>query len=331
MAGSTATDPALVARFKAALDRLNPSGGTIGLAVSGGPDSMAMLLLAVEAIPGGFEVATVNHGLRPEAKGECALVVAACEARGVPCKVLSVEVGEGNVQAKARRARYDALGGWARRQGLASVATAHHADDQAETLLMRLNRASGIDGLAGIRERLEMPFDGFGPGTIFPLIRPLLGFRRAELLGVVDAAGLPFATDPSNADEAYDRVRMRTALADAEWLDPGAIAASAGHLADALEALNHAFEPFFRDCMRYREHDGEVDIWLTLPADTPRYFRFAAVDRALRGVGGDPRGGEVARLVERLDRGESGNVAGALVTVEGGEWHFRREPPRRSG
>ena len=325
MAGSTATDPALVARFKAALDRLNPSGGTIGLAVSGGPDSMAMLLLAVKAIPGRFEVATVDHGLRPEAKDECALVVAACEGRGVPCEVLGVEVGEGNVQAEARRARYDALGGWARRRGLASVATAHHADDQAETLLMRLNRASGIDGLAGIRERLEIADED----TSFRVIRPLLGFRRAELLGLVEEAGLPFATDPSNSDQAYDRVRLRQALAEADWLDAGAVAASAGHLADALDALNYAFEPLFARHMRSRERDGEVEIRLSLLPDTPRYFRFAAVDRALRGVGGDPRGGDVDRLLDKLERGEGGNVAGVLATVERGEWYFRPEPPRR--
>ena len=327
MAGSTAIDPALVARFAEALARLNPSGGTIGLAVSGGPDSMAMLLLAAEAIPGAFEVATVDHGLRREASDECALVVAACEARGVACEVLGVAVSEGNVQAEARRARYDALGGWARRRALASVATAHHADDQAETLLMRLNRASGIDGLAGIRDRLEMADEEVS----LRVIRPLLGFRRAELLGVVEAAGLPFATDPSNSDQAFDRVRLRKALAEANWLDAGAIAASAGHLADALDALYHAFEPRFAQNMRSREQDGEVEIRLSLPPDTPRFFRFAAVDRALREVGGDPRGGDVERLLDKLERGEGGNVAGVLATVDDGEWYFRREPPRRAG
>ena len=327
---STAIDAGLVERFSAALDRLNPGGARIGLAVSGGPDSMAMLLLAHAAIPGGFEVATVDHGLRPEAADECALVVAACEARNVPCQVLSVDVSRGNVQSRARRARYNALGQWASRRGLAAVATAHHADDQAETLLMRLNRASGIDGLAGIRERLEMPYDGFGQGTAFWLIRPLLGFRRSELISVVDGAGQAFVSDPSNVDDSYDRVRMRKVLSQADWLDPSGVAASASHLADALDALNHAFWPLYNTHVRRREHHGEVDVWLSLPEDTPRYFLFQAVDTSLRSVGGDPRGGDVARLLERLLCGEGGNVAGVLVTVEGGGWYFRREPTRRA-
>ena len=164
-------------RFAEALARLLPGAGPIGLAVSGGPDSMAMLLLAHSAMPGGFEVATVNHGLRAAAADECARVMRACADRGIRCVTLPVEVGEGNVQQEARRARYDALAGWAAERGLRAVATAHHIDDQTETLLMRLNRASGIAGLAGVRRksRLDLP-----QGELL-LVRPLLGFRRSEL------------------------------------------------------------------------------------------------------------------------------------------------------
>lgn len=331
-AGSLAIEPELLARFKAALDRLNPEGRRIGLAVSGGPDSMAMLLLAHEAIPGQFEVATVDHGLRPEAREECALVAAACVQRGVPCAVLTVQVGEGNVQARGRFARYSALGKWAQGKGLAAVATAHHADDQAETVLMRLNRASGLEGLTGIRAKLEVPYGGFGPGTVFSVMRPLLEFRRAELALVVAAAAIDTAQDPSNEDDAYDRVRMRKALANADWLDPAAIAASARHLAEAQTALSGCFLDFYDKAIVSRiQRDGEVDLRLKIPAGAARYFVLKAVDWSLRGVGGDPRGGDVARLVARLEAGEGGNVAGALATVEGDEWYFRREPPRRSG
>ena len=302
----------------------------LGIAVSGGPDSVALLLLANAAFPTCVEAATVDHGLRPQSGAEADWVARLCDGLNIPHRMLPVSVSPGNLQSKARDARYAALAVWAAERELPAIATAHHADDQAETLLMRLNRASGIDGLAGIRERLEMPYDGFGQGTAFWLIRPLLGFRRSELISVVDGAGQAFVSDPSNVDDSYDRVRMRKVLSQADWLDPSGVAASASHLADALDALNHAFWPLYNTHVRRREHHGEVDVWLSLPEDTPRYFLFQAVDTSLRSVGGDPRGGDVARLLERLLCGEGGNVAGVLVTVEGGGWYFRREPTRRA-
>ena len=104
--------------------------------------------------------------------------------RGIPCDVLNVTVASGNVQEAARTARYGALGEWAQASGLSALATAHHADDQAETVLMRLNRGSGVAGLAGIRKR------GKVEGCEVPVIRPVLGFRRAELAQIVAAAGV---------------------------------------------------------------------------------------------------------------------------------------------
>src|SRR5688572_9332666 len=104
--------PELVARFKEALERLWPERGKLGLAVSGGADSLAMLLLAEAAIPGQFEVATVDHGLRPEAVDECAMVAGVCAERGISCEVLNATVGSGNAQAMARLARYTLLSVW---------------------------------------------------------------------------------------------------------------------------------------------------------------------------------------------------------------------------
>jgi tRNA(Ile)-lysidine synthase len=310
----------LVARFKAALDRLWPEGGKLGLAVSGGPDSLAMLLLAEAAIPGRFEVATVDHELRPASVEECAMVALLCAERQIDCQVLRVTVAPGNLQAAARDARYAALADWAQARGLSAILTAHHADDQAETLLMRLNRGSGVAGLAGVRACGRLPH------ADLPLIRPLLGVGRAELALVVQQAGLFPADDPSNADERFDRVRVRKALARSEWLDPAGLAASAGHLADADEALEWAAR---------REWDEQV----TLASGEVRYRRRApravalrVTERAITGLGGRPRGQDVARLLDRLEYdGEGGNLAGVLVTVQGEEWVFRAEPPRRLG
>ena len=321
MAGSTAIDPELVGRFKEALDRLNPEGGKLGLAVSGGPDSIAMLLLAHEAIPGRFEVATVDHGLRPEAKDECALVVAACEVRGVRCEVLTVEVSEGNLQATARWERYEALVAWAGKREIAILATAHHADDQAETLLMRLNRGSGVRGLAGVRA------DGRTPDGTMRVIRPLLEFRRSELRGVVDAGQAAFATDPSNDDEGFDRVRIRKALAEADWLNVEAIAASAANLAEADEALMD-YEQVLgtQHCYEDRDVSG-----IRRPIELSHEMQMRLVHWSLQDSGVTARGSDIARLIERLSAGKGGNLGGVHATVENGDWVFRPEPPRRTG
>ena len=327
---------ALVERFKAALDRLNPGGGKIGLAVSGGPDSMAMLLLAHEAIPGAFDVATVNHGLRAEAAEECALVAAACAERDVPCAVLGVTVGAGNVQAQARQARYEALKNWAIERDLAAVATAHHADDQAETLLMRLNRGSGLSGLAGVRSTqhiFPLPHHGIR------LLRPLLGFRCSELADVVTQSGLSFVTDPSNEHLHYDRVRTRKAIAGADWLDPRKVAQSAELLAEALDAVDHLVMAEFADRAVWQGDDA----WRFFPG-AHRFIEIEVIGKVFGKLGRDVSRTDLATLRDRLSNGENASLAGILVTPDVGEfrepdgtpvqlpyWHFRLEPPRRSG
>jgi tRNA(Ile)-lysidine synthase len=312
--------PELVARFKEALQRLWRNERKLGLAVSGGPDSLALLLLAEAAVPGRFEVATVDHGLRPEAADECAFVAGLCEDRGIPCEVLRVTVALGNVQAAARQARYEALAEWGETQQLHAVATAHHADDQAETLLMRLNRGSGVTGLAGVREEGLL----VGPVFMCPVIRPLLHFRRSELAEVVTRSRIDAIEDPSNTDDRFDRVRLRKALANADWLDPVALTCSAGHLADADDALDE-----FATLLWSRHVRPQGDAVTFCPL-APRLMRLRIVDRIIRELGGDPRGGDVARLLDRIEAGMSANLGGVLVTVEGNQWAFRREPPRRS-
>jgi tRNA(Ile)-lysidine synthase len=308
--------PTEAERFAAELERLWPDGGRLGLAVSGGPDSLALLLLAQAAIPGLFAVATVNHGLRREAADECAMVERVCAEREIPCEVLVIRTGEGNLQAAAREARYVALGAWARREGLTALATAHHADDQAETLVMRLNRASGLGGLAGVRPR------GLVPGAGLPLVRPLLSWRRVGLAEIVRRAGLEPAQDPSNADETYDRVRIRKALATADWLDVEAAAASAAHLADAEDAIEWMVE---RD---WAENVAVAGGGLRYETDAPKAVMLRVVSRIIAGFGGSPRGAAVARLIADLQAGAQGNIAGVAAVVEDGGWVFRPEPPR---
>ena len=277
-----------------------------------------MMLLAHAAFPGSVEAATVDHGLRLESADEAAMVARLCAELGVPHATLRVAVAGGNLQDEARKARYAALEGWARERGLSAIATAHHADDQAETLLMRLNRASGVAGLAGVRARTHVP------GGDLVLLRPLLGWRRAELQAVLDAAGIVAAQDPSNADERFDRVRMRQALAGTDWLDILALAQSAGHLADADQALQWATDREWE--AQVTEQDGG---YLYRP-QAPRAIRLRVLAKAIGLLGGLPRGGGVAQLDDALTRGSAANCGGVAgrSTVDG--WLLEPEPPRRT-
>jgi tRNA(Ile)-lysidine synthase len=285
--------------------------------VSGGPDSLALLLLAKAAIPERIEAATVDHRLRPESASEAAMVAELCAAYGIPHRILSVKVARGNLQDKARAARYAAMAKWAEERGLGALATAHHADDQAETLLMRLNRGSGVAGLAGVRAR------GVVPGTKLALLRPLLGWRRGELAALVEASQLEPAQDPSNDDPRFDRVRLREALKAADWLDVEGVAASAAHLADAEAALQWAAQREWNEAVKV----GEGEIRYTPTA--PPAIRIRVLARAIGMLGAEPRGGSVARLMQRLQNGKDATLGGVVARVDKGAWTLRREPPRR--
>ena len=317
-----APEPDLVARFAEALSRLWPEDGRLGLAVSGGPDSLALLLLAEATIPGRFEVATVDHGLRAASAEECAMVAQVCAEREIPCSTLAVTLASGNVQSEARKARYAALAAWAEQRVLSAVATAHHADDQAETLLMRLNRGSGLSGLTGVRE------SRFMPRSAVSVIRPLLTCRRHELGALVAAAGIEPVQDPSNEDEQFERVRVRKALAQADWLNPDAIAQSAGHLAEADGALHWATDLEWARAVT--SSDAEI---VYRPTDAPREIRRRIIRRSLlkfatEGGGVEPRGRELDQILTALAGGKRATLRGVLC-VGGREWRFSRAPARR--
>jgi tRNA(Ile)-lysidine synthase len=312
-------EPALVARFGEDVSALWPERAPIGLAVSGGPDSLALLLLATAALPGQVEAATVDHQLRPESAAEAAFVSETCDRLGIRHAVLKVSVAPGNLQSEARTARYAALAGWIEERGLKALATAHHADDQAETLLLRLNRASGVAGLAGTRVR------GHIPGTGIALLRPLLGWRKAELAALVKAAGLAAAQDPSNDDDRFDRARLRKAMREADWLDIPAIAASAEHLADADAALDWAARREWSECV------AAEGLGVTYRPQAPRAIALRVIARIVAKLDGeDPRGSAVAALFTALVAGRPASI-GSLVARPGPDgWSFTRAPARRA-
>lgn len=328
VAVSPVPDPApafeadLIARLRAGLEAIWPEGASagaakLGIAVSGGPDSLALLLLAHAALPGRIEAATVDHGLRRESADEAAMVAQVCARLGVPHAVLAVEVSEGNLQAQARKARYAALAVWMRERKLAALATAHHADDQAETLLMRLNRASGVAGLAGVRPR------GVVPETDLPLLRPLLGWRREELAGIVASAGLTAADDPSNGNDRFDRVRIRKALGQADWLDVAALASSAEYLAEADAALEWSASFEYRNMVKHEAFG------LLYRPYAPRAIALRVVARIVRELDGEaPRGSAVARLFDGLCEGRTGSIGNLTVRPNAAGWSFSKAPVR---
>ena len=324
-----------VARFAADLAALWPEeerdGRALGLAVSGGPDSLALLLLAADALPGRIAVASVDHGLRAEAAAEVALVGRIAGERGIPFTALKVDLAPGNLLAEARAARYAALARWAGGAGLGAVATAHHADDQAETLLMRLNRGSGLAGLAGVRPRAMIA------RSEVTLLRPLLGWRKAELAAVVAAAGITPAQDPSNTNPAFDRARIRAALGGAEWLDPVQIATSAAHIAEGWQALEWYAELDWHE-MALREDGDSGAPGFSYCANAPRIISIETIIRIIRELGGHATRAEAARAWDRLWAGENASLGGVLAVpgVEKVEkvgvpmrvWRFRPEPAR---
>lgn len=315
-----------VARFAADLARILPEGLARGeplaLAVSGGPDSMAMLWLAQAALPGRVIAATVDHGLRPAAAAEAALVAAACARLGIPHATLRPEqpIGGGNFHAAARAARYALLGRWAVRAGARALATAHHADDQAETFLMRAVRGSGPAGLAGVRARRAE-----GELTV---IRPVLDWRRTELAEVVAHNRLSFVTDPSNTDDRFERARVRRLLADQPWLDPAGLAHAARHAGEADRALADAVDWLWRT-RRVPPAAPATELWLDM-TDLPRELRRRLTRDGIRAIRGDfDAAANIEPLLDALEAGRAATQADVLVTPRHGVWRFAPAPPRR--
>jgi tRNA(Ile)-lysidine synthase len=304
-----------VAAFLDAIATLNGNEGRVLLAVSGGPDSLAMLLLAKAAIPERISVATIDHGLRPEAATEAAFVAALCKELAISHTILVPNAPiTGNVQANARIVRYKLLAEHADKTGCQWIATAHHADDQLETLLMRIARGSGINGLAGVRER---------QGRI---IRPMLAFRKAELEQICAEVGIEPVRDLSNDNSDFDRVAMRQWLAGSEHpFDPLRAVKTSAALADAAEALEWMAGQLALS--RMRKHGTAVIID---PNGLPNEIRRRLLQRALGEIeqGLTPRGDAIDRALIALESGQKITL-GNVVCQGGKEWHFHPAPERR--
>lgn len=303
----------------------------IGVAVSGGSDSMALLHLVVRACRlqgASVHAVTVDHRLRPEAAEEARFVARVCGTLGVVHDTLVWDHGAitGNLQDQARRARYALIGAWARARDIGHVLLGHTADDQAETFLMGLAREAGIDGLSGMRRSWEK--DGVR------WLRPCLDTPRNALRAYLTRQGIGWIEDPSNEDPRFQRIRARRALAALAPLgvSPEGVARVARNLARARADL---VDLALRAARRMaRTEAGAVlfdkQEWLRAGSDTRRRLLVAAL-RWVNSVEHAPRAAQIERLESAIRQGRDAVLAGCRVRVDANSFQVTREAKAVAG
>lgn len=327
--GEGAADQRLLALVGTALAA--DADARIGVAVSGGGDSMALLHLVARLRAGQGDTVwgvTVDHRLRPEAAAEARFVAAFCKRLGVRHETLVWQHGAigGNLPDQARRARYGLIADWARATGVAHVVLGHTADDQAETFLMALARQAGLDGLAAMRPAWR------AQGIRWS--RPLLSVGRAALRDYLRRHGVGWTEDPTNEDLAYQRVKARRALAVLAPLGISAdgLATVAGHLAAARGALVDLALRAAEDLARTSA--GEVILdrakWLGLSRDTRRRLLVAAL-RWVSSAEYAPRAAQLTRLEAAIGQGRDGTLWGCRLRIRADEIRVAREPKAVQG
>ncbi len=317
------TPTSLTSEIRARLPERLPQ--RLGVAVSGGGDSLALMhLLAEIAKTEGvnLRVATVDHGLRPEAAQEARLVAGQAAKLGLRHDVLKWQGwdGKGNLQDQARQARYALLTDWARQNEIPMIALGHTADDQAETVLMRLGRAAGVTGLAA------MPVSHHRDGI--EMIRPMLGITRQRLRDHLTQTGVTWIEDPSNQDKRFDRIKAREALAGLEPL--GVTAESLSRVAKNLAQAREALALYAQDSARKTTTvvDGDVcldrSVFAALPAEIQRRVLIGIV-AWISGPGYPPRQTAVDQAIDALQSGQAGSLNGCLLVPRGGNTWICRE------
>ncbi len=323
-------DPEVLARlFAPAADQ-----AAVGLAVSGGPDSLALMLLAqrwASALdsPPRLIVYSLDHGLRPEAAGEVQMVLREAEKLGLAARGLSWtgDKPETGVQEAARQARYRIIGEAMQADGAGLLLTAHHRADQAETVLMRLAHGSGIEGLKGMNALSQV--EGVA------VFRPLLDVEPASMALIVEQAGLAPVTDPSNSDLAYERVRWRRRLPllAEDGLDSATLARFATRMAEADLALTQVADAAFAELVTLDGFGAASMPQAAFHALSPAIGR-RVLARTLNIVGGrqKPRAlGQVEKLYDHIALGDlprAATLLGAVVRLKGQNLTISREPGR---
>lgn len=311
--------PDLPSRFADMMQRLMPNSGRIGLAVSGGSDSMALMFLAATSRKAHLCVATVDHGLRPESLQEAHFVAHHASALGLEHTILPWASwdGQGNLQDAARQARQALLAHWAQQQKLDAVLLGHTQDDQAETFLLRLARGSGVDGLACMQGAQH------AHGVIW--LRPLLDMTRHELRAWLTERALRWVDDPSNENAGFDRIKARKLkdLLLPLGLTPARLAETASRMRDARAVLDQAADSA-QNCLRRMEYGDivfEAEALDALPSDT----RYRLIARALCEVASQPYRPRLKSLQRALSSSRA-TLHGCLISRNRKDVRISREP-----
>jgi tRNA(Ile)-lysidine synthase len=314
------------------------------LAVSGGPDSTALMVLAARwrkalKVKSKLIAVTVDHGLRKESKREAAS--AGCLARKLAIAHRTLRwtgaKPKTGLQEAARAARYRLLADAARKANASHILTAHTRDDQAETILIRMSRGSGVSGLAAMARISTLPGDGEGQ---IKLVRPLLDIPKARLVATLRAIKIPFADDPSNRDPRFTRARLRGLMGELarEGLDARRLALLARRLRRADMAIEAAVDRAEAELTLSPALLGAIVFGAAAYARLPAEIALRLVGRAVARAG-DEGPVELAKLESlkaALDAAQNaGNarfrrsLAGAIVTLAGRQITVERAPPRR--
>jgi len=295
----------------------------IGVAVSGGGDSMALLHAAqawcgLMDIP--IEAVTVDHGLRAEAKDEAALVGRVCEKLDVPHTVLSWDGSRAkkNLAAAGREARYRLIAGWAIERDIDSLLLGHTMDDIAETYLMRLARKSGVNGLS----MMDTNFNRNGVNWA----RPFWQRTRAELRIYLRRNKVPWAEDPTNIDERYERAKARKAVAALEPL--GITTEKLLSAALVQSSSRNALRKYASEMAKECAQNEAGDVVLSLSSQVAWETEWRLMTGALRYVGNrtfPPRSISLDRISQQLREQGKCSLAGCILTQEEGSIRFTRE------
>ena len=312
------------------------------LAVSGGPDSTALMVMAaqwrdsLEAKPKLVAV-TVDHGLRKESKAEAAAVARLAHKLDISHRTSrwTGRKPKTGLQEAARLTRYRLLGKAARRAGATHILTAHTLDDQSETVLIRMSRGSGLSGLGAMQRISAVPHDE----SLF-LVRPLLDISKSRLIATLRAEGISYADDPSNRDPRYTRVRLRGLmhLLAEEGLDAAQLARLARRLKRADIAIEQAVDRAVVELFVELPGAPAVAIESRRFTDLPAEVALRLLGRAMTRVGdeGPVELGKLEALKTALDEAQNRrenrfrrSLAGAIVTLKDRQILVERAPPRR--
>lgn len=269
-----------------------PNDARVAVALSGGPDSLALAVL----VSGLRDTVclTVDHGLRTDSAHEAATVAARMNTLGIAHHILPWEGAKptANIQAEAREARYALMAGWCRSNGVQYLLTAHHRDDQAETLLLRLARGSGVYGLAAMAPVVPL-------GDDVTLVRPCLGFSKASLVAFLETRELPFVQDPSNQADRFDRVKIRKFLEKPplDGFTPVRLAETAARLRRTRDALEYYEHEWLSRSVK-QNPDGSIILNVAALQSAPEEIVLRGLASCCRIISGQ---GYVPRM-EKLER-----------------------------